>query len=294
MRDNARSPQLFHTPYFQTRLASLLTWGVRYAALVGLFALALFTNATAANFSGSLTGVTITDAQATNKPPVAAFTYTISGNTVAFDASGSTDPDGTISQYKWDFGDGTTGTGVQTQHTYGKQTTTIVTLTLVDNNNGIALYEKPLAFPISVNFQPANVPIPSGFVVDSGAVFSTTTGYGWTSPPLSLGTRDRDSSLSPDQSYDTFIHVDPTGVWEITLPNGTYSVTVCVGDPTYPDSSNTVQAENVIIVDHQIINTTTRWITKTADVSVADGRLTLKFTGSSPYTKLCWVKIVLK
>lgn len=37
---------------------------------------------------------------------------------VAFDASASSDQDGTIVSYEWDFGDGESGTGVTTSHTY--------------------------------------------------------------------------------------------------------------------------------------------------------------------------------
>ena len=46
-----------------------------------------------------------------NTPPAAAFTSTATGLKAAFDASASTDPDGTIASYAWDFGDGATGTG---------------------------------------------------------------------------------------------------------------------------------------------------------------------------------------
>ena len=59
-----------------------------------------------------------------------------SGNislTVAFDASGSTDVDGTIASYAWNFGDGSTGTGAITQHIYTKAGTYIATLTVTDN-----------------------------------------------------------------------------------------------------------------------------------------------------------------
>ena len=43
-----------------------------------------------------------------NQPPTAAFTSTCTGLTVPFDGSGSSDPDGTIASYAWDFGDGGT------------------------------------------------------------------------------------------------------------------------------------------------------------------------------------------
>ena len=40
------------------------------------------------------------------------------GDQVQFDASESTDEDGTISSYNWDFGDGETGTGKTIIHRY--------------------------------------------------------------------------------------------------------------------------------------------------------------------------------
>lgn len=52
---------------------------------------------------------------------------------VSFSAAGSYDPDGTIASYHWDFGDGTTGSGVTANHTYITSGTFQVTLTVTDN-----------------------------------------------------------------------------------------------------------------------------------------------------------------
>lgn len=65
--------------------------------------------------------------------PIAAFTAVASGLTVAFDASASSDPDGTIAGYAWSFGDGTTGTGVTAIHTYAAAGTYTVALTVTDD-----------------------------------------------------------------------------------------------------------------------------------------------------------------
>ncbi|WP_339575683.1 PKD domain-containing protein, partial [Pseudokineococcus basanitobsidens] len=51
-----------------------------------------------------------------------------------FDAAGSTDSDGTITRYAWDFGDGTSGTGASTQHSYATAGDRTVTLTVTDDD----------------------------------------------------------------------------------------------------------------------------------------------------------------
>ena len=80
--------------------------------------------------------VTVT-AVAVNQPPEARFTFSPTspkaGDTVRFDASASRDPDGSIVQYLWEFGDGATGTGRTVTHAYASPGTYTVRLTVRDD-----------------------------------------------------------------------------------------------------------------------------------------------------------------
>lgn len=131
----------------------------------GLLSLCLFSPATAVDFSGSLKEVSITDAQATNKAPVAMFTYTQNGDIVTFDASGSSDPDGSISKYKWDFGNGTIAEGVTTNYNSSDAATLKVTLTVVDNNNGVAINQQTIT--------PATKKITDDFSTDTSGNYTS-------------------------------------------------------------------------------------------------------------------------
>ncbi|MFQ6116662.1 MAG: FG-GAP-like repeat-containing protein [Candidatus Bipolaricaulia bacterium] len=54
--------------------------------------------------------------------------------TVNFDGTGSYDPDGAITAYKWDFGDGTAATGSRVSHIYSGAGFYLVSLTVKDNS----------------------------------------------------------------------------------------------------------------------------------------------------------------
>ncbi|MBZ5515236.1 MAG: DNRLRE domain-containing protein [Acidobacteriia bacterium] len=72
-----------------------------------------------------------------NDPPTASFTANPTSGapplTVNFDATASSDVDGTIASYSWDFGDSTTGSGVTISHQYTVEGTYTAKLTVSDN-----------------------------------------------------------------------------------------------------------------------------------------------------------------
>jgi PKD repeat protein len=57
----------------------------------------------------------------------------MAGIPVLFDGRASSDADGTIRSYAWDFGDGTSGTGVSPTHSYAWEGHYRVSLTVIDD-----------------------------------------------------------------------------------------------------------------------------------------------------------------
>ncbi len=82
-----------------------------------------------------------------DRPPIAAFTFTpntltpVEGQPISFDGAFSSDPDGLIMSYQWNFGDGIFALVPQASHAYSQNGNYTVTLTVTDNSGstGIAM-----------------------------------------------------------------------------------------------------------------------------------------------------------
>ena len=100
----------------------------------------LLTTTETANVTASSGGIetSITVHVETNDGPTASFVYSPSspkvGEKVNFNASGSSDPDGNIVSFQWDFGDGRSDSGERVSHTYRNVGTFTVVLVVKDNS----------------------------------------------------------------------------------------------------------------------------------------------------------------
>ena len=159
--------------------------------------------------------VTAGGAAAPNAAPVAAFTSTTTGLTANLNAGTSSDSDGTITNYAWDFGDGTTGSGLTTSHAYAAANTYQVTLTVTDDDSAT----NALTQPVTVSSPP-----PPGIL--AADAFGRTIAAGW-------GT------------------ADTGGAW--TVGGGTYSVAGGVGTmSTAAGTSRTATLAGVTATDTDV------------------------------------------
>jgi hypothetical protein len=170
--------------------------------------------------------------------PIAAFSYHPQNGEVPlmvhFDASLSQDPDGQIDEYNWDFGDGTTGTGVEVDHEYTQEGDYTVTLTVVDNHGlssqTIALVKAGFSYPLDVLYWQkvdtyygtevrgrvkniGNRPIAQGriavrFYEPSGTFLKEDSAYVYDFPPGAEQDFTVPISLSPDQIGKILIHTE--------------------------------------------------------------------------------------
>ena len=102
-------------------------------------ALSVSWNTGASNWlDASNTGTMAIDGQEGNSGgpqlPNASFSYNCTDLSCSFDGSGSTDSDGTITGYAWNFGDSSNSNATNPSHAYGTYGSYSVTLTVTDND----------------------------------------------------------------------------------------------------------------------------------------------------------------
>ena len=168
-----------------------------------------------------------------NQPPTANFPVPSCSALTCNFTSTSSDPDGTIASYSWNFGDGATSTAANPSHSYTAAGTYTVTLTVTDNQG-----TSSAPFSRSVAVSPANQAPTANFTFSCSALscnFTSTSSdpdgsiasYSWT-----FGDGGTSTAANPSHSYTAA---------------GTYSVGLRVTDNQGAQSTITTKSVTVTV-----------------------------------------------
>jgi len=163
---------------------------------------------------------------------------------VYFDGSKSTDIDGVVDAYEWDFGDGEFGSGVKPIHIYKSPGQYKVTLIITGNSNGrcdnkgydellVTVNEGPLAVFTSID-SIANGKIISFDASNSTAYDGSITSYDW-----DFGDGGTESGVRVDHSYKN---------------SGNYLVKLNIKTDSKSDCNQTSVSKNIFINEIPIAN----------------------------------------
>jgi len=198
-------------------VASGVTAAHTYAA-DGTYTVTLTVTDDAGASSATSQTVTVTSATPANQAPVADFSFVCTDLACSFDGTASLDPDGSIVSYGWDFGDGSTGTGVTPTHTYTVDGSYTVTLTVTDDAGATGTLNQTVSVTAATTNQAPNADFifactdlacsydASGSLDPDGSIVS----YGWDFGDGSTGT-----GVTPTHTYAV---------------EGSYTVTLTVTD----------------------------------------------------------------
>jgi len=141
-----------------------------------------------------------------DQPPTASFKFTpttpVKGQAVSFDGSASIDPDGTIINYSWSFGDGTPPSpGVTATHSYLTAGTYQVILTVTDNAGQIGTKKEevtvaPLLVQLNVGSDPPGCNVQGGGDYLGGANATLTASDSCNGRVFSQWTIDKTSAAT--------------------------------------------------------------------------------------------------
>jgi len=159
-----------------------------------------------------------------NGTPVPSFTYApstpLTKSDVTFDGSLSTDSDGRIVSYSWNFGDGSQGSGAIAKHEFSTMGTYTVTLTVTDDRGQSASLSKGVSvagttdpradFVLSPSSPSVNDKIFFNAATSTAAIGRTIVRYDW-----DYGSGRQDSGML---------------VWHIYAQPGSYTVVLTVTD----------------------------------------------------------------
>jgi RHS repeat-associated protein len=221
-----------------------------------------------------------------NIPPVARAGGPYTGGvnqTITFDGSGSTDPNGSPLTYNWDFGDGSYGSGVSPTHKYTSPGIYAVKLTVSNNNGGTSsdttkatIQCSPPTVSITANPAAIKTGDPCSLIWTSENAQSVSIDNG-------IGAVAASGSISVNPQSTTTYTITATGA----CGTQTQSVTITVYQP--PTVSINATPTSIITGQTSILSwSSTNAVTVTIDNNIgavpANSSLTVKPTTTTTYT----------
>src|SRR5438132_319809 len=170
------------------------------------------------------------------------------GAAASVDASGSSEPDGGALSYAWDFGDGSTGTGVKPSHSYADNGTYTVALTVTDARGATSA---PTTTTATIANVPPAVNAGANQTITLGGSFTLTAGFG------DQGVNDTPWAYaidwgdgSPQTTGSTTSQSNPITASHTYAAAGTNTVRISVTDKDGAAGSGQVTATVTATVNH--------------------------------------------
>jgi PKD repeat protein len=208
-------------------------------------------------------------------------------NPVTFNAAGSDDPQGSITSYEWDFGDGSTGTGQTTNHNYTAPGLYIVELTVTDDDGYqdsttrlVFVEDDDIVWAANVN---------GGEYISQDGVRYEALPVPWYDDDDAWSTSQPVADTQDDYVYQTGER-DYYGYLDYSkpIPDGTYEVTLKFNDPsdvgTYGDVGVAIEGQQRSVDQDisQVAGGQNTAYDQTFTVDVED-ELTITIEGASYY-----------
>lgn len=210
------------------------------------------------------------------KAPVAAFVYSAQNLVVTLDGTHSYDPDGTIIDWAWAFGDGAVGAGPSLTHTYGQAGSYGVTLTVTDNSGFKNTYAQTITVtaPVVTNQKPT-----------ASFTYTQASDGNWQRLDADASaSKDSDGNIVKyhwDFGQSTFDSTVPSAPNYIYNAAGKYTVVLTVTD----DDGATASVSQIITVTAPAANQPPK-VSFTSSVSGAAVTLAITATDSDGYITL--------
>ncbi|MCF6287484.1 MAG: hypothetical protein L3K26_20220, partial [Candidatus Hydrogenedentes bacterium] len=140
------------------------------------------------------------------------------------------------------------------------------------------------------NFTGPNAPQAEYFTNDTGTPISMEQCHGW---KRDISKNHRIRGRVNEAWRDSFLFTRSHDVWEVFLGNGTYRVTVCIGDSEHEQTGQNVALEGKPVFE-SVSTAAGMFAEATMEVTVADGRLTMDIGKVDSTTNTCvnWIRIV--